>query len=67
MEWKQHVAWPVPFLATAVAFVVWRYGDHLATDNRLRYGLILLFSLAFLAAGIAGLLGVMVRKAAPVF
>ena len=66
MEWKEHIAWFAPLLATAVAFVVWRYGEHLARDNRLRWALIYLFVLAFAAAGIAGLLGALVTKAAPV-
>jgi len=66
MEWKEHIAWFAPLLATAVAFVVWRYGAHLARDNRLRQALIVLFILAFVVAGIAGLLGMLVTKAAPV-
>jgi len=66
MEWKEHIAWFSPLLATVVAFVVWRYGAHLARDNRLRQALIVLFILAFAAAGIAGLLGMLVTKAAPV-
>ena len=66
MEWKEHVAWFSPLLATAVAFVVWRYEEYLARDNRLRQALIVLFILAFAAAGIAGLLGMLVTKAAPV-
>jgi len=66
MEWKEHIAWFAPMLATAVAFVVWRYGGHLARDSRLCWALIVLFVLAFAAAGIAGLLGALVTKAAPV-
>ena len=56
----------MPFLATAVAYVVWGYREHPATDGKLCYLLILLFSLAFLAAGIIGLFGILIRKAAPV-
>lgn len=66
MEWKEHIAWFAPVLATVVASVVWRYGEHLAFDDRLRRALIILFILAFAAAGIAGLLGALVTKAAPV-
>jgi len=66
MEWKEHIAWFAPLLATAVAFVVWRYEEYLARDNRLRQALIVLFILAFVVAGIAGLLGMLVTKAAPV-
>lgn len=66
MEWKEHIAWFALLLATVVAFVVWRYGEHLAFDDRLRRALIILFIIAFAAAGIAGLLGALVTKAAPV-
>jgi len=66
MEWKEHIAWFSPLLATAVAFVVWHYGEYLGRDSQLRQGLIVLFVLAFVAAGVAGLLGMLVTKAAPV-
>jgi len=66
MEWKEHIAWFSPLLSTAVAFVVWRYGENLAHESRLRQALIVLFILAFGTAGIAGLLGAWVTKAAPV-
>jgi hypothetical protein len=66
MEWKEHIAWLVPLLMTAVAFIVFRYGEQLATDDQLRRVLILLLILAFAAAGIAGTLGALVTKAAPI-
>jgi hypothetical protein len=66
MEWKEHIAWFSPLLSTAVAFVVWRYGEHVARDSRLHQALIALFILAFAAAAIAGLLGALITKAAPV-
>lgn len=66
MEWKEHVAWIAPFLATAVAFVVLRYGDDLANNPQLRKALLVLFVLAFFAAGVAGLFGAFITKAAPV-
>ena len=65
MEWKEHVAWFSPILATAVAFVVWRYGDQIAENPKLRNALMVLFVLAFVAAGIAGLFGAFITKAAP--
>jgi len=65
MEWKEHVAWFSPILATAVAFVVWRYGDQIAANPKLRNALITLFVLAFATAGIAGLFGALITKAAP--
>ena len=66
MEWKEHVAWFSPILATAVAFVVWRYGDKIAQNSKLRNALLILFVLAFAAAGIAGLFGAFITKAAPI-
>ncbi len=66
MEWKEHVAWFAPILATVVAYIVWRYRDQLAEDDRLRKYTIVFFVLAFLAAAVAGLLGALITKAAPV-
>jgi len=66
MEWKEHVAWFAPILATAVAYIVWRYGNQLAEDNRLRKVAITLFVLAFASAAIAGLMGALITKKAPV-
>jgi hypothetical protein len=66
MEWKEHVAWMAPILATAVAFVVWRHGRDLAEDPALRRAVISLFVVAFAAAAVAGLYGAFITKAAPV-
>jgi hypothetical protein len=66
MEWKEHIAWISPILATAVAFIVLYYGSQLIVDKRLRYTAMGLFVAAFAAAGIAGLLGAFITKAAPI-
>jgi hypothetical protein len=66
MEWKEHVAWLSPILATTVAFIVLSYRGALATNNRLRRVAIVLFVLAFGFAAIAGALGALITKAAPV-
>lgn len=66
MEWKEHVAWFSPILATVVAFIVMRYGKKLATMPYLRNVLIATFILAFGAAAIAGLFGALITKAAPI-
>ena len=66
MEWKEHVAWLAPFLATAVAFAVLYYGRQLVRRGDIRTGLLIFFGLAFAAAGIAGLFGAFITKAAPV-
>lgn len=66
MEWKEHVAWLSPILATVVAFIVVYYGTSLARNNRLRRIAMLGFVVAFGAAGIAGLFGALITKVAPV-
>jgi hypothetical protein len=66
MEWKEHVAWFSPILATVVAFIVVRYGKKLAQMPYLRNAVIITFILAFSAAGIAGLYGALITKAAPI-
>ncbi|MFQ5419504.1 MAG: hypothetical protein ACE5EY_03970 [Anaerolineae bacterium] len=66
MEWKEHVAWFAPILATAVFYLVWKYGPQLAENDRLRKMVITLFIIAFATAAIAGLLGALITKAAPV-
>ncbi|MBI3733837.1 MAG: hypothetical protein HY259_10345, partial [Chloroflexi bacterium] len=65
MEWKEHVAWFAPILATAVAFVVWRYRDQLTNNPKIRWALMVLFAVAFGVAGVAGLFGAFITKAAP--
>jgi len=66
MEWKEHVAWIAPILAVAVAFIVHKYGPVLADDPKLRRMISTLFILAFATAAIAGLLGALITKAAPI-
>ena len=66
MEWKEHIAWISPILATAVAYIVWKYGSNLAKNDTLRKIVLALFTLAFLTAAVAGLFGAMITKAAPI-
>jgi hypothetical protein len=66
MEWKEHVAWFAPILATAVFYIAWKYGPQLAENNSLRKMVMVLFILAFAAAAIAGLFGALITKAAPI-
>lgn len=66
MEWKEHVAWLAPILATAVAYMVTRYGAKLAKDAEVRRAVIVLFTVAFLTAAVAGLFGAFINKAAPI-
>ncbi len=66
MEWKEHVAWLAPILATAVAFIVVYYGPRLAADRKLRRITLALFVTAFAAAAVAGLFGAFLNKVAPI-
>jgi len=66
MEWKEHVAWIAPMLATAAAFLVSYYGPRLARDRSLRQIVLVLFVGAFATAAAAGIFGALITKAAPV-
>jgi hypothetical protein len=66
MEWKEHVAWLSPMLATVVAFIVLYYGVALARNDRLRRTAMTLFILAFAIAAVAGAFGALITKAAPI-
>ncbi|MBK8030442.1 MAG: hypothetical protein IPK17_13250 [Chloroflexi bacterium] len=65
MEWKEHVAWISPLLATVVAYGIFKYGSELAASKRARNIMIALFLLSFAVAGIAGVLGALITKASP--
>ena len=66
MEWKEHVAWFAPILATVVAFLVIYYGKDLVKNEQLRKIIFAIFILAFACAAIAGLWGAFINKAAPI-
>ncbi len=66
MEWKEHVAWLSPILATAVTFIVLYYGTNLIRHQRVRRTTITLFVLAFACAAVAGAFGAFITKVAPV-
>lgn len=66
MVWKEHVAWIAPLLATVVAFAVVRHGPYLATHSDARKMVITLFLISFAIVGVAGLLGALITKIAPV-
>ncbi|CAN5245255.1 hypothetical protein BH20ACT9_BH20ACT9_01880 [soil metagenome] len=65
MEWKEHIGWITPFLATAVAFVMWRHGRAVMADRRLRLAVRTLFVTAFTAAVVAAVLGGFINTVAP--
>jgi len=67
MEWKEHIAWMAPFLATTVAFVILYYGIQLIRRQEMRRPLMGAFALAFSAAAVAGIFGAFITKAAPIY
>jgi len=66
MEWKEHIAWIAPIMATVVAYLVFRYGRSLAFNSQLRTIAVVLFFIAFITAAIAGIFGALITKAAPI-
>lgn len=66
MEWKEHVAWLSPMLATVAAFIVIYYGVDLIKNDRARKIAIMLLVLAFATSAVAGLFGALITKIAPV-
>jgi hypothetical protein len=66
MEWKEHVAWIAPILATVAAGLVVYYGAHLARNRTVRNIAIGFFVAAFATAAVAGIFGALITKAAPV-
>ena len=66
MEWKEHVAWLAPILATAVAFIVVYYGTELVRHDRVRRTALGLYVLAFGFAAVAGAFGAFITKVAPI-
>jgi hypothetical protein len=66
MEWKEHVAWISPILATVVAFIALYYGTNLIRHDRVRRTASALYVAAFGFAAIAGAFGAFITKVAPI-
>lgn len=66
MEWKEHIAWIAPMLATGAAFIVFYYRADLIRNPLARRIAMGLFIGAFAVAVVAGLLGALITKKAPV-
>lgn len=66
MEWKEHVAWLAPILVTAVAYIISRYGVKLVEEEKIRKAVILVFTIALIAAVAAVVFGAFLNKAAPI-
>jgi hypothetical protein len=65
MEWKEHIGWLVPILATAVAYLVVRHRDLLERDGRLRHLAAGLFLASLGASVVAAGLGAVINAVAP--
>ena len=65
MEWKEHVAWLAPILVTAVAYLISHYGVKLVEEEKIRKAVILVFTIALIAA-LAAVVGAFLNKAAPI-
>jgi len=66
MEWKEHIAFVVQFAATMVAYMAQYYGAALTKKPEVRRYVMIFFAIAFAAAGVAGVLGAFITKAAAV-
>jgi hypothetical protein len=65
MEWKEHIGWLAPFLATAVAYIAIRHTRLLSHDRTVQRAVTATFVIAFAIAVIAGLLGAFINTVAP--
>ena len=66
MEWKEHISWAAPLLATAAAFLITYYGPRLIARPWLRAATLVIFVAAFGAAVVGGAFGAFLNKVAPV-
>ena len=66
MEWKEHVTWAAPILATAAAFLIVYYGPRLIARPWLRAAAIVMFVGALAAAVVGGAFGAFLNKIAPI-
>jgi len=66
MEWKEHVAWASPILATTVAILVSYYGLKITEKKEWLRVLLIFYVLAFVSAAVAGIFGAFINKVAPI-
>lgn len=65
MEWKEHIAWISPILATVVAYLVYYYGRRLVSEEKIRKIAMYMYTVAFVTAAIAGVFGALINKVQP--
>jgi hypothetical protein len=66
MEWKEHIAWLAPIAITMVCYVVLRYGHSVLQQRSMRNAVLTFAVAAFFSTAVAGALGVLLKKYAPV-
>lgn len=66
MEWKEHVGWAAPFLATSAFLLVLYFGPRIVARPWLRAAIIVMLVGAFAAAAVAGAYGAFINKVAPI-
>jgi uncharacterized membrane protein len=66
MEWKEHLGWLVPLIVTVALFLIFRYSDRLAEEKKMRWTVFVIMCIAFVLAGIVGVLGAIITKEAAV-
>ncbi len=66
MEWKEHVAWAAPLLATSAFLLFLYFGPRILARPWLRTAIIVMLIGAFAAAAVAGAYGAFINKAAPI-
>jgi hypothetical protein len=66
MEWKEHVAWGAPFLATSAFLLALYYGPRIMARPWLRTAIIVMLVGAFAAAAVGGVFGAFINKVAPI-
>lgn len=66
MEWKEHIAWGAPFLATSAFLLTLYYGPRIMARPWLRTAIIVMLVGAFAAAAVGGVFGAFLNKVAPI-
>lgn len=66
MEWKEHIGWIAPIVATMLAAVLLRHRATLRREPKLRAAVLTFAAVGVFATAAAGLFGAMLDKEAPV-
>jgi hypothetical protein len=66
MEWKEHIAWLAPITITTLAYIVMKYRRAVLQQQGLRIAVITFAVAAFFSTAVAGGLGILLKKYAPV-